>query len=122
MISWIKVETVLPHKPEVAQIALRLRIGKQEAIGLCVSFWCWLDSATTDGNLKDFDAALLDDAMGRPGFAEAMVSVGWLSRTPRGLAVPNFERHNGTNSKRRALDARRAANYRDRRRDNAAGK
>lgn len=114
MISWIKIETTLPQKPEIRKLALRLKGSPEEAIGLCVVFWAWLDVNSVDGNLKDMDEAFIDAIVGRPGFAVAMCAVGWLATTPRGFLVANFERHNGTNSKRRALNARRQSSFRRR--------
>jgi hypothetical protein len=41
-----------------------------------------------------------------------MVDVGWLEVTSDGLALPNFEMHNGKTAKDRALTAKRAAGHR----------
>lgn len=123
MISWIKIETTLPQKPEVARLALRLKVSQFEALGLCVAFWIWLDGVTTDGVLRGADDATIDTTFHREGFAEALRSVGWLAINEHGVpVVPAFEKHNGATSKRRVQTARRVVAHRMRNGGNSHGK
>ena len=43
-----------------------------------------------------------------------MIAVGWLAYVDEKLVLPNFERHNGESSKKRALTNRRVAEHRKR--------
>ena len=110
--DWIKVRTVLHEQRETIILARELGIDRAHAVGLCVRFWGWADSNTSDGNLPGMTPADLDSIMGVEGFARAMVLAGWLVTDNWGLIIPNHDRHNGANAKKRALKNRRQATWR----------
>lgn len=112
MISWIKVQSTLPDKPEVIRIAAALRIHRLHALGLCVALWAWADSQTSDGIIEGFDRDSVDALFGQPGFAEALERVGWLRVGDGAIVLPRFDRHNGTSAKKRAETARRVSKHR----------
>ena len=111
--DWIKVEKATASKPEVLRISRALGVSKLHALGACVAFWQWADDATADGYLTGMTQDMLDEAVGIPGLAGAMVEVGWLAEVRNGLQICNHDRHNGKNAKNRALATRRQADWRD---------
>jgi hypothetical protein len=107
--EWIKFESVTPDKPEVFQMADRLGIDPDAVVGKLVRVWVWADQQTIDGNARGVTRALLDRLTSAAGFADALISVGWLLETDAGLTFPRFDDHNGKTAKARALGAKRAA-------------
>jgi DNA replication protein DnaT len=112
--TWIKIATSTPDKPEVFKLSELLRIDPNEALGKLVRFWLWADGQTTDGNAASVSKALLDRITHQPGFTDALVSVGWLTQSGESFYIPNFERHNGNSAKSRALTAKRVAEHKKR--------
>jgi hypothetical protein len=118
--SWIKVEVITPDKPEIYRLAEILNIDPDAVLGKAIRFWAWADQQTIDGNANSNAASVTKNAIDRitfmPGFATALVAVGWLHEVDGVLILPNFDRHNGESSKKRALTNRRVANVRDKKR------
>lgn len=88
-------------------MATSLQLPNPHVVGLLVQFWSWADAETETGHIDGMTVEELDKLVATPGFANALASVGWLSADDAGLVIPNFERHMGKSSKRRALDVRR---------------
>ncbi|EFM0018066.1 hypothetical protein DI17_003913 [Escherichia coli] len=112
--SWIKVEVITPDKPEIFQIAEILSIDPDAVLGKLVRIWTWADQQTIDGNAGSVTKGVLDRLAFITGFADALLTVGWLAYDDGKLVLPNFERHNGESSKKRALTNRRVAEHRKR--------
>lgn len=112
--SWIKVEVITPDKPEIFQIAELLGIDPDAVLGKLVRIWAWADQQTIDGNAGSVTKGVLDRLAFITGFADALITVGWLAYVDEKLVLPNFERHNGESSKKRALTNRRVAEHRKR--------
>ncbi|HBY0206923.1 TPA: DNA replication domain protein [Klebsiella pneumoniae] len=110
--SWIKVEVITPDKPEIFQIAEILNIDPDAVLGKLVRIWAWADQQTVDGNAGSVTKGVLDRIAFITGFADALIAVGWLAYDGNKLILPNFERHNGESSKKRALTNRRVAVHR----------
>ncbi len=110
--DWIKVQTCTPDKPEVHQIAERLGIDPDAVTGKLIRIWCWADQQTADGNAASVTKSLLDRVSGVTGFADSLISVGWLEKTDAGFLFPNFDRHNGNSAKTRASVAKRVGKHR----------
>lgn len=110
--DWIKVEQTLPDKPEVLAIAAILDLDPDAVVGKLVRVWIWADQHTTDGNARGVTRSFIDRCAAIPGFADAMVSVGWLLFGDGCLMIPNFDHHNGETAKARALTGRRVASHR----------
>ncbi|WP_338506443.1 DNA replication domain protein [Erwinia aphidicola] len=110
--SWIKVEVITPDKPEIFQMAEALDIDPDAVLGKLVRIWTWADQQTVDGNAGSVTKSVLDRLSFVTGFADALISVGWLSQEDGRLFFPNFERHNGDSSKKRALTNRRVTEHR----------
>jgi hypothetical protein len=106
--DWIKIEHSLPGKPEVMRLASRLGIDEMAVVGHLVIFWSWVDQ-----NLSpDCPAAIgtnrgLDRVVGRDGFVDAMIEVGWLSFSDGKVEIPNYDHHLSESAKKRALEARK---------------
>jgi hypothetical protein len=69
--------------------------------------WEWAEDVTENGVIPGVTAADVSFAAGVEGIGEAMLAVGWLVETGDALALPNWDRHNGSPAKRRALNALR---------------
>jgi hypothetical protein len=110
--DWIKMEIATPEKGETLAITAAMGWDDPDlAVGKLFRVWRWFDQHTIDGNAPGVTPALLDRFVAAPGFAEAMRSVGWLTINSDGLTLPNFDRHNGTTAKSRALTAKRVKKF-----------
>ena len=111
--DWIKIRSDISRTREVAVGARKLAVSRHEYVGMCVAFWTWADHQTVDGYLPAMTPNDIDSVLdASEGFAETLKAVGWLMQDDGGLLVPNFERHNGTSGKRRAVDAERKRRHR----------
>lgn len=120
--DWIKMECCTPEKAEV--LAITARMGWDDVdvtVGKLFRMWRWFDQQTEGGNARGVTAALLDRVIGVTGFCEAVQSVGWIEINEDGITLPNFDRHNGTTAKSRALGAKRTAKSKNRSKGNAEG-
>jgi hypothetical protein len=111
--DWIKIEVTTPDKPEVHQIAEQLGIDPDAVLGKLIRVWAWADQQTFDGNAVGVTRSLLDRLTGVAGFAESMVSTGWLINENGSLMFPHFGRHNGKTAKTRALTRKRVQEHRN---------
>jgi len=112
--SWIKLEQNTPDKPEVANMAEALGIDQDAVVGKLLRLWIWADQNSLSGNDIGVTKTFLDRISFQPGFADALLLVGWLHQTEHGYQLPNFDRHNGQTAKKRALSAQRMARSRAR--------
>jgi hypothetical protein len=102
--DWLKVEEAMPDKPEVFDMAARLDIDPDAVAGKLIRVWSWASrNCHGDGVTKTSSKRAIDRAANVPGFADAMVSVGWLSEAGDELKFPNFDRHNSETAKERGL-------------------
>ena len=100
---WIKVEKSTPDKPEIFEIASILNIDPDAVMGKLIRAWSWIDSNSENGHVSIVTNVLLDRVTNCAGFADAMISVGWLLNGE----IPKFDRHMGKSAKKRANDAER---------------
>lgn len=102
-------------KPEVLRIGRQLGLSREAVVGYLIRFWGWFGDNSVDGHVDAVEARDVDVVLSLPGFADAMIAVKWLAYDvgSQRLTMPNFDRHNGESSKKRALKSRRQANYRD---------
>ncbi len=105
--SWIKIRTNLVSDPAVAAIGMKIRAHPRQVVGCLVAVWCWADPLTADGWVPHATAKLVDEIAGRKDFAEALVSVGWLSIESEGIRFPRWDRHNSQSAKARAGEVER---------------
>ena len=107
MAKWIKIETHTPDKAEIRHIARRCHCTKAEAFLAFFRLFVWLDEQTDDGHVEFFTPEDADDLAGLPGFGDALQEVRWITFSPGGAVVSNWDRHNGQSAKRRCMDAER---------------
>lgn len=105
--NWIKMRTNLATHPKVVRMASALRADRLRIIGGLHAVWCLFDEHSTDGRLDGYSLEIVDDLIGFPGFASAMLTVGWLVESGESLATPDFDEHNGQSAKRRAQESDR---------------
>jgi hypothetical protein len=105
--DWIKVRCDLHTHPKVVRIMSAVCPQTCTVVGGLHYIWSLFDAHSTDGILEGYSLAMIDRMLGLPGFAQAVVDVGWLIVTPKGLQMPRFDEHNGQGAKRRAEDTSR---------------
>lgn len=110
--DWIKMRVNLREDPHVIGIAGAVGICEDEVVGKLLRVWGWISDNSTDGNAPGVTESWLDCNVGVTAFAQAMVDVGWLLVSDEGLTFPDFETYLSQGAKRRALTAKRAADYR----------
>lgn len=110
---WVKVCESTPEKPEVAQIAKRLGVSRDEVVGILVRFWSYVERHLPGGRSQNLAwPELVDEILGVEGLCRELQKVGWLKRTRDEVVIPNYERHLGQVARSRATDARRKAQSR----------
>lgn len=111
--AWLKVETHTPDKPEIRQIARACRVSAGDAFAAWFRLWSWLDSVTADGHLDFLLPADCDEMARLPGIGSALREVGWIEFDKGGGAIVlNWDRHNGSSAKARALTGNRVRRHR----------
>ena len=114
MAKWIKVETHTPDKAELRQIARLCHCSKAEAFLAFFRVFVWLDEQTEDGHVDYFTLNDADDIGGLTGLGNALETVRWITFSPGGAVVANWERNNGKSAKKRIIEAERSRRYRER--------
>ena len=112
--DWLKFEKATLEKPEVFEMAAILGLDPDAVIGKLLRVWNWFDDQSRDGHASVTVLSLLDRYSGVTGFVDAMQKVGWISKTNDCLILPNFDRHNGSPAKSRALGTKRKQKSRER--------
>lgn len=116
MSSWIKVQVTLPESPKIFRLARLLGVGRMEALGYAVRWFCWLDTHCAHG-ATELHADEVDALVGREGVTAAFCAMGWAAVDADGyVLVLEFDKHNGESSKKRAETQGRVAAYRERQR------
>lgn len=110
--DWIKMRSNLWDDPRVSKICDLLECGEAQIVGALYWLWSTADQHTEDGILQGLSLRQIDRKTGVPGFAQALVDIGWLAEREDGVEVIRFEEHNGTTAKKRAVTAKRVANHR----------
>lgn len=90
-------------------LARHLKCNKLCALGLAVTWLCWVDEQTTDGATSILPDEL-DDELGFRGGADALCEIGWAALGEDGyVRALEFDKHCGETAKARADGARRTA-------------
>lgn len=113
--DWIKIEHTTMDKPEVTLLAEILGLPVDHGLGLLVRFWAWLDKNSCNGCVTHVSRLSIDTVMHTPGFGAAIEAVGWLEfdEKKRTARIPNFDRHNTSSAKSRALTTLRVQRHRN---------
>lgn len=112
MSSWIKMRCDLRGDPAVFRVSESLGLPELHVVGCLYAVWAWLDGHSVDGRVNGATERFIDRVAGVDGFAAAMQSVGWLVIDADCAILPNWERHNGSSAKTRALKTRLQAEAR----------
>ena len=108
--DWIKIEHGLLGKPEVMLLADRLDISHFEAVGHLIAFWQWVDlNLSPDCPRVEVTKKGLDRVAGRDGFADALISVGWMIVENGQISIPNYDVHLSKSAKERAKNQKKKA-------------
>lgn len=108
-LDWIKVRNEIHDDPKVVRLADITDRTENEIVGALVFVWGWADRMTTDGSLG-VSVRGFDRRTGIPGFADALVSIGWATVDENGsVSLVNYSEHNGATAKKRAKDRIRKA-------------
>lgn len=111
---WIKIEKTTADKPEILEMSEILNIDDPDTVlGKLIRVWAWFDSNSENGHAPSVTKVLIDRVTGVKGFTDALVTVGWMSRTDSGYYMSNFDRHLGKGAKKRASDAERKRKSRE---------
>lgn len=105
--DWIKMRIDLQDDPAVVAISDRLEMDEFSVIGRLHRLWGWADKHTVDGNAANVTPKWVDKYVQQSGFAEAMISAGWLVFENGILSFPKFDIHNGKSAKSRCEAALR---------------
>lgn len=104
--DWIKARTNLHRDPRVSQIATACKIDVFSAMGRLLVVWGWAGEFTETGIIIATDDDV-DRIAEHKHFAAAMRLVGWLSGDAGSLQLPNWQKHNASCARARALAAAR---------------
>jgi len=110
--DWIKMRGNLWDDPRVGSIVDATEATEAAVIGALYWLWATADQHTEDGFMPGLTLRQIDRKTGVQGFASALCNVGWLSDSPDGVTIENFNDHNGASAKRRCTDAQRKAGIR----------
>ena len=103
--DWIKLRISIHTDFAVIRIGRIVGQNRWEVVGRLSDIWGWIGTHSSDGRDIPVTEADIDALVDCQGFASAMRQVGWLSGEDGHLEVPNFERHNSSSSKARALES-----------------
>ncbi|MBB5408576.1 hypothetical protein HDG34_002513 [Paraburkholderia sp. HC6.4b] len=109
--SWLKIDAATPDKREVWAIAAALSLDRDAVVGKLVRVWLWFEQYSHNGNAPSVTTALVDALVNVSGFADAMITVHWLSIENGGLSMPHFDWHTGASANRRACTATRVSRH-----------
>lgn len=110
--DWIKFEIVTPDKPEVWELADKLNLDPDAVVGKLIRMWIWFNTQTENGHASSVTKKIIDRDVGVTGFCNSVISAGWLSEKNGEISIENFDRHNGSSAKSRALNQKRKAKQR----------
>lgn len=102
----------LRDDPGTIGIAGATGLDRDTVVGKLHRFWSWADRQTLDGNAAGVTGDWVDTIVEHPGFAAALITVGWLEETDAGISLPHFDRWISETAKQRALTAKRVAKHR----------
>jgi hypothetical protein len=87
---------------------LRWSIVRNVVVGALHGFWSRMQEITTTGDVPYLSPEEVDIMLDCPGFADAMVEIGWLKLgDDNHIIIPNWTIWNGSGTKKRLLEARK---------------
>jgi uncharacterized small protein (DUF1192 family) len=109
--DWIKMRGDLDTDPDVVRTSVRTNLDEFAVVGRLHKLWSWADKHSANGLLR-VSSDYIDRIVACPGFADALVEVGWLRVRRDHLELPEWSRHNGLSAKARAGEAARKRSQR----------
>jgi hypothetical protein len=111
--QWIKVDpSYYPTDGRLLDVSRRCHVKLVTAFGALVAIWGLADSqADEQGVLHGYTKADIDRYVDVPGFCEALPKC-WIDLSGEWVKLPNYQVHNGTTAKSRALAAKRQQRHR----------
>lgn len=110
--SWVRINTTLPHSQKIILLASELGCKRRHALGLAVEFFCWVDNNFSSG-FTQLTPKQVNAFFEQKKFAESMCKIGWASIDENGcLFIQDFDTYNGESAKRRAQAAEIKRNQR----------
>jgi hypothetical protein len=99
---------------DVTQMRLLERNTVTQVLGCLAQLWMFADSHIREDDTLDYTLDEIDQLVGVEGFAKLMPS-DWLEVLDENrIRLPDFQAHNGTDAKKKALTAKRVKRHRTR--------
>lgn len=112
MSSTILMRTDLMEDPRVMRLAVECNAETVQVIGGLYWLWAMGQTQSHGGSLNSLTAAMVDKLVHIPGFAKAMVIVGWLVIDDAGVHIVDFDKYHGQSSKTRHQERLRKSRQR----------
>jgi hypothetical protein len=111
--DWIKVRTVLPTDGRLRIVSRKCHASTVTVFGALVTLWCLADShADENGTLTGYTCDDIDDHVQVPGFCSSLPA-DWIDMSGEFVKLPQYQEHNGTTGKSRALATKRQRKHRE---------
>lgn len=112
--GWVKMRKDLRNDPKVIAIAASTKLHVDAVVGKLHAIWSWCNSHCNAGVTHHVTLDWFDHYLEHPGFALAMVFVGWLEQLENSIVFPNWEEHNWSDERRKSKGAARVRAFRER--------
>lgn len=119
--DWMMMRLDLDEDPAVMMMANRIKMHPLDVVGRLWRVWSWANRQLRDGYARSVTRSNIDSMVGVTGFADAMITVGWLEEVnagsgedASGIRFPKFDRWNSKSAKDRGLSAERMRKKRER--------
>lgn len=109
--DWIKMRGNLWDDPRVSRLVDLTDTSEAAIVGGLYWLWATADQHSEDGVMPGLTMRSINRKTGIAGFAEALVSIGWLVDNDAGVSICHFEEHNGASAKSRLMTAKRQADF-----------
>lgn len=109
--DWIKMRGNLWDDPRVGALVDATDSSEAAVVGGLYWLWATADQHSEDGAMPGLTLRQIDRKTGIPGFAAALVAIGWITDHVEGVCISKFEEHNGASAKKRCQTAKRVANH-----------
>jgi hypothetical protein len=119
--DWIPITTDLMKRSEVLVVSETTGMSRHEVVGWLVEFWGWAGAETADGVLRNISVATLVNTFGlQEQFFRCLCNINWLTETPEGIVIGNWDRWLSNSAKARLGNALRQKEYRRKHHKNVA--
>ncbi|MFB3894312.1 MAG: hypothetical protein ACE15C_20090 [Phycisphaerae bacterium] len=110
--DWIKFRKKLPTDGRVLETARKCNASSVTVLGALVTLWCIGDDhCDENGLLRGYTKDDIDRLCGVPNFCNSLPP-DWFAEISGTPQLPEYQEHNGTTGKQRAVTAKRVAKHR----------